>query len=583
MPNRKSRGHRPDKDHKPKRPRFTPKTEGQKRLVTAIDCNDIIFCTGVAGTGKAQPYYSKVLTDDGFTEIGSIKVGEKIFGSNGKLCNVVGVYPQGTKKIYRVSFSDGSFVDACGEHLWFTELTKDRQGHSNTKNEYFSKGAIRNTLEIKRTLLDYKSRSNHYIPLVKPIEFFHKECPIDPYMLGVLIGDGCLSSGSLMFSTGDQEIIDYFSKNIPKGYSIKHASNYDYRISVINKKGGPKPNPLTEKLKKLNLWGKKSDSKFIPHIYKFNSIKVRLDILRGLLDSDGTISRNEVTFSTVSEELKSDFVFLVQSLGGTAKISERQTKYTNKNGDRIDGLKSFRIRVKLPDMGQNLFMIKRKAEKYTPHKKYKPRRIIKNVEEIGEEKCFCISVDSGDSLYVTDNCILTHNTTTSVATAVEYLNDKSINIEKILITRPIVESGRKIGYLPGTYEDKIHPYLRPVLDELDMYLGTENRKRLKDHGMIEICPVELMRGRNFHNTFMILDEAQNAEYKQVKSFLTRIGCNSVAVLNGDETQTDLPTHLAGGLIEALNKIKHVEDVEHVHLDKSDVVRSGIVSKIVEFL
>jgi phosphate starvation-inducible protein PhoH and related proteins len=226
-------------------------------------------------------------------------------------------------------------------------------------------------------------------------------------------------------------------------------------------------------------------------------------------------------------------------------------------------------------------MPNRKSRGHRPDKDHKPKRPRFTPKTEGQKR-LVTAIDCNDIIFCT-GVAGTGKTTTSVATAVEYLNDKSINIEKILITRPIVESGRKIGYLPGTYEDKIHPYLRPVLDELDMYLGTENRKRLKDHGMIEICPVELMRGRNFHNTFMILDEAQNAEYKQVKSFLTRIGCNSVAVLNGDETQTDLPTHLAGGLIEALNKIKHVEDVEHVHLDKSDVVRSGIVSKIVEFL
>lgn len=226
-------------------------------------------------------------------------------------------------------------------------------------------------------------------------------------------------------------------------------------------------------------------------------------------------------------------------------------------------------------------MPKRKSRGYRPDQDNTPKR-KKLIPKTDGQRDLIHEIESNDITFCT-GVAGTGKTTVSVGLAVEYIRDREIDIEKILITRPIVESGRKIGYLPGTAEEKIHPYLRPVLDELDLYLGIQNRRKMQDEGLIEICPIELMRGRNFHNTFMILDEAQNAEYKQVKNFLTRIGWGSVAVLNGDQSQTDLPEHLAGGLTQALSRIERVGGIGSIYLDSSNVVRSNIVSKIVEFL
>ena len=167
-------------------------------------------------------------------------------------------------------------------------------------------------------------------------------------------------------------------------------------------------------------------------------------------------------------------------------------------------------------------------------------------------------------------------TSVSVGMACEYLIEKKV--DKIIITRPVVESGRGLGHLPGTLVEKINPYLIPILEEMNQYLTKNTVETYRSRDIIELCPLEYMRGRNFHNCFMILDEAQNATFEQIKMFITRIGKDSKAVINGDLRQSDLGKH-QGGLKTCMDKLVEVSGVGVCKLDYSDIVRSGIVSKI----
>ena len=167
-------------------------------------------------------------------------------------------------------------------------------------------------------------------------------------------------------------------------------------------------------------------------------------------------------------------------------------------------------------------------------------------------------------------------TSVSVGMACEYLIEKKV--DKIIITRPVVESGRGLGHLPGTLVEKINPYLIPILEEMNQYLTKNTVETYRSSDIIELCPLEYMRGRNFHNCFMILDEAQNATFEQIKMFITRIGKDSKAVINGDLRQSDLGKH-QGGLKTCMDKLSEVSGVGVCKLDYSDIVRSGIVSKI----
>ena len=175
----------------------------------------------------------------------------------------------------------------------------------------------------------------------------------------------------------------------------------------------------------------------------------------------------------------------------------------------------------------------------------------------------------------------TGKTAVSVGLACDYLLDG--RVEKIVVTRPVIESGRGLGFLPGTFEEKIHPYLVPVLEEMEYRLNTNRVQAYRDEGKIEVCPLEYMRGRNFHNCFMILDEAQNATFEQLKMFITRIGWDSKAVINGDMDQTDLIHAEQGGLDTFLYRLDGVNDVGIAELTDEDIIRNKIISKILNAL
>ena len=171
----------------------------------------------------------------------------------------------------------------------------------------------------------------------------------------------------------------------------------------------------------------------------------------------------------------------------------------------------------------------------------------------------------------------TGKTAVAVGLACQYLLEKKI--EKIVITRPVIESGKGLGYLPGTFSEKIHPYLVPVLEEMNAYLGRESVNSYRSSNVIEVCPLEYMRGRNFHHSFMILDEAQNATYEQIKMFVTRLGWGAKAVINGDIDQSDLPDNLRGALDTCFDKLENTSGVGLVTLGIEDIVRNDIISKI----
>jgi phosphate starvation-inducible PhoH-like protein len=172
----------------------------------------------------------------------------------------------------------------------------------------------------------------------------------------------------------------------------------------------------------------------------------------------------------------------------------------------------------------------------------------------------------------------TGKTYLAVSMAVRALLDKKIN--RIVLTRPAVEAGERLGFLPGTLQEKIDPYLKPLYDALYDMLDVERVDRHLERGAIEIAPIAFMRGRTLNDAFVILDEAQNTTPEQMKMFLTRIGYGSKAVITGDITQVDLPLGKMSGLIEARNVISGVEGISFIHFDERDVVRHPLVQRIV---
>lgn len=173
----------------------------------------------------------------------------------------------------------------------------------------------------------------------------------------------------------------------------------------------------------------------------------------------------------------------------------------------------------------------------------------------------------------------TGKTYLAVALAVYALKNKEI--DKIILTRPAVEAGEKLGFLPGDLSEKVDPYLRPLFDALQEMMGQEAYQRHIERGSIEIAPLAYMRGRTLSNSFIILDEAQNTTREQMKMFLTRMGENSRIVVTGDITQIDLPHNVTSGMADAIDVLKDVEGIEIVRLTAKDVVRHELVTKIIQ--
>ncbi|HTI43730.1 MAG TPA: PhoH family protein [Vicinamibacterales bacterium] len=173
----------------------------------------------------------------------------------------------------------------------------------------------------------------------------------------------------------------------------------------------------------------------------------------------------------------------------------------------------------------------------------------------------------------------TGKTYLAMAQAVTYLLEKKVS--RIILARPAVEAGEKLGFLPGDIAEKVNPYLRPLYDALYDMMDTEKASRLIERGTIEVAPIAFMRGRTLNDAFVILDEAQNTTREQMKMFLTRLGFGSKAVVTGDITQIDLPSGHMSGLVQALDIVKNIEGIGFVYFDERDVVRHKLVQQIVK--
>ncbi|MCK9567494.1 SNF2-related protein [Candidatus Pacearchaeota archaeon] len=374
--------------------------------VKALALHDRFFLADDMGLGKAQPVSEPVLTPKGWVPIGTLKVGDFVIGSNGRPTRVDGVFPQGVKDIFEIVLSDDARTRCCEDHLWAVQTPNDR-----VRNP----GRIR-VLSLKDlNALGLKDRNeNHkfFIPMVRPVEFEETDLPMHPYLLGALIANGGLCATTITHA-GDDEQRGAFKEYLPVGIYLSQSDDYTYRLSYL----GPEnqdTNPITQVLDNLCLKGLQSQDRFVPEEYMLASVEQRLSLLQGLLDNDGTISKDGmcIEYNTTSPVLASQVCSLVRSLGGIALMSSRIPLFTH-NGEKKAGLPDFRIRIKLPS-GMVPFRIPRKVERFIPPTKYPSTHAITDIFPAGQEDCVCIRVEAKDHLYVTRDYILTHNTVQAI-------------------------------------------------------------------------------------------------------------------------------------------------------------------------
>lgn len=372
-------------------------------------CGGRLIDADEMGLGKGGTVDSLILTPTGWTRYGDIKVGDLVIGSNGQPTAVTGVYPRGELPVFRVTMSDGASVLVDDDHLWATR-TSDQKWRG---KPYTAKS----TREIRSAPLTRPSgNALHYIPMVQPVEFEERvPLSIDPYVMGVLIGDGALSQDGVVFHKPDEELGERVAALLPAGVELRkyEPANRCTRWAITGLRHGAASNAVLNGLREMGLQGHTSPEKWVPERYKFASVASRIALLQGLLDTDGSCTGNTIEFSSSSRRLAEDVRFLVESLGGTTHFAERATSYTATSGDRVPGLPSYRVHLSLPASIQP-FRLSRKLATYRVPTKYQPTRAIVSVVPEGTAQVVCIAVAAPDRLYVTERCIVTHNTIESI-------------------------------------------------------------------------------------------------------------------------------------------------------------------------
>ncbi|MDE6009332.1 MAG: hypothetical protein K2G90_09010, partial [Muribaculaceae bacterium] len=365
---------------------------GLQESVCASECN-LIFMCGQGTSGKAQPYDAKVLTPDGFVDMGALKVGDIICGVDGKSQKVLKIFEQGEKDIFRLTFDDGATTECCGEHLW--------KVYRKTSKNAFSSPKI---MQLYDMIADMENNSNvrYAIPMTAPVEFSDKHLPISPYLLGLMLGDGHIRKNMSIFTSADEECVNAFRESGLR-VSKRFGHNYDYNISG---------NGFNQALMELGLTGTHSNNKFIPRQYLLASLDSRKQLLQGLIDTDGTVDKmGHVAFYTVSNQLAKDVQWLVRSLGGRCSISMKHPFYTDK-GVKKEGQVCYVLNLYTPK-NTELSRLPRKKERLFDgfrHGTAPLRRRLIKVEKSGRKQCRCILVSNDDHLYITDDFIVTHNT-----------------------------------------------------------------------------------------------------------------------------------------------------------------------------
>ena len=355
------------------------------------------------GAGKAQPLDSIVYTPTGPKKMGDINVGDIVCTPSGETTQVTGVYPQGNKDVYEIIFTNGDSVQSCKEHLWKIDAIMD---------EWTNK--VKNTEYLIENLKSPSGRPKYAIK-TGVLKFKKQKVLIEPYLMGALIGDGCLSKSSIKLSTVDEQLLQTVSSAIKSTYSFKKDTsvrvdgrkNCDYRLTKINR--SKNPNIYLDAIREYNLAGKKSYDKFIPDQYKYNSLSTRWRLIQGLMDTDGYVDkRGRLEFCTTSKNLSEDFKEVAESVGGLCHVREKTPTYTYK-GEKLFGRVAYTVSISHLK-SEKFFNLIRKKNRCKKRSLYGTRRVISDIKYIGKKECQCIMVSHEDHMYVTDHAIPTHNT-----------------------------------------------------------------------------------------------------------------------------------------------------------------------------
>jgi phosphate starvation-inducible protein PhoH and related proteins len=408
-----------------------------EELIAHVDRGTIEVAPLAYMRGRAQPVSEPVLTPAGWRRIGDLAPGDEVIGSDGRPTEVLGIFPQGEKDIFRLATQDGASTRCTADHLWAVHTRDDRR-----------RGKPARVLETREMVGRLRAAHAHRyeLPLLSaPVAFPRRDVPMDPYALGLFLGDGCLTGSTTpSFATADEELVHHLEAALP-GTTLRHRGGPD---DVLNREGGGRggvivENPVTAALRSLGLWGTASATKFVPEIYHHNDAEVRLAVLQGLLDSDGgpVTQRGRscrVQYTTTSPRLRDDVLFLVRSLGGVGYWRTRaaEGRRPGRAGGRPVTYRNdaFVLDLRLP-AGVAPFRLTRKRAVYDQHGGGRPARYVTSIEPEGREEAVCIAVAAPDRLYVTEDLLLTHNTLNDAFIVLDEAQNTTAEQMKMFLTR----------------------------------------------------------------------------------------------------------------------------------------------------
>lgn len=548
----------------------------QQMLFDSFAHNDVTLVSGPAGSGKACPNWTKIPTKNGYKLLGDIKVGDMVLDRFGNETKVLGVYPQGLKENYKVTFSDGRYAYCNNEHLWSYRTSK-----KNLKTITLQE-MIDNGLQTPEGDWRYK------IPRSAPVEFDKQDYDIDPYVMGVLLGDGCCKDPGLTISSADEEIIAECARLLgATSYSRQSDNNYSWQFynSDIRGKGNKNIRLQTKKVlnKYLNEVAVGASEKRIPEIYKRGSIEQRFALLQGLLDTDGTIDsikKGRVRFTSISLSLIKDIQEICWSLGMSANITtdNRENKYP------ITGV-AYGLDISCPkQMKPNLFRLSRKKEIAIGYANnginstYSDTITIKNIEKMPHlEEMTCILVDNDEHLFLTEQYVVTHNTYNALAYLFHLLERGKIDRIVIFCNPVVAKNAAKLGFYPGTQTEKL--LSSQVGGVLKSKLGSDIEvERLIDLEQLVLIPVGDARGYETpaHSGVYVL-EAQNLDSSLLRLILQRVGEEAKVIVDGDYLeQLDLDVYAQNNGMRRMSEVFRGTDV-YGQVELQQIHRSKIAN------
>ena len=397
----------------------------------------ICVADGSVRSGKSQPISAYLYCPQGKKKMGEIRVGDYVFNREGKPVRVLGIFPQGKLDTYRITFHDGSSTICSKEHLWSYTTQKCVSNKHYTMYTSTLEDIIADFERYKDRDTTYKRAGKYRFPINGCVKFEQQDVKIDPYLLGLLLGDGCFTGNSSFSFTNDEYELHEYVKKAILYYGCKYTyydrnESHCARGNIIHNK------ILKEFLRHYGLYGKRSETKFIPVEYKYNSKEVRLHILAGLLNTDGYVPSNRpsISYATVSKQLYDGVAEVARSLGLFVNTDKKpDTREKNKH---ICYVLTIRVNKELYD----LLSSKHKSRLNLNAKKQKNWRLIKSIEYVGKEECQCIYVDDDEHLYLTDDFIVTHNTIVAITSFVLFLMS-NFNYQNASISGKTVMTARR--------------------------------------------------------------------------------------------------------------------------------------------